>query len=269
MKKFLLMALALTGFLFITTACSEDDHSSDLPVYDADDFGNRISEPEWAKAVTWYDNTTLVNAYDALKTEDLTLKNTGYYEYKLGMNYSTGQEQDYWYKYTKSGSSIYVSEGKFYTTSFNAKLADLSWSEEIMGLYNTVWNIYTTRTKLSYVFLVAEEGSFGDRGAISLSGTDHQVVDLSVNDENKASSILMTDGENMWSEYSVLGAFNGISESTIKVYVTDVRQTVLDNLDLIQAWNAVTDKMATGPQYVYNSATKEEINLDDIRAALK
>lgn len=269
MKKILFMALALTGILSLTTACSEDDHSSDLPIYDANDFESRVKQPTWTEAITWYDNADLDALYNSFKTADMTLKNVGYYEYKLGMNYSTGKEENYWYYYTRSGSSVYVVDGKFYQTNFDDKLAGLSWSENARTLYNYVWARYLTRSRLKYTFLVQAQGSFGDKGSISIDGTNYQAVDLTASYTNAdgvkvPAYMVLTDTETTWQRYEVAGPYteNADIMKTTVVEVTDVRQQVLDNLDLVQAF--FRSNLVYCPDY-----GEDDINIDDIRAALK
>ena len=237
------MALALTGLLSITTACSDDDYTSNLPIYDSGDFESRVAKPAWADGITWYDNADLDNLYNSFKSADLTFKNVGYYEYKEGMNYSTGKEEYYWYYYSASGSSIFLIDGKFYFTNFATKLANLSWSEQIQAAYNAVWSRYLTRSRLTYTFMVPAEGTFGTNGALSIDGENHQMVDLVAEFDNGDGTttpgyFVMTDTENKWLRYQINGPYTD-DESIMKtkvIIVQDVRQQVLDNLDLIEKY---------------------------------
>lgn len=268
MKKILFMALVLTGIMSLTTACSDDNYDSNLPIYDASDFESRVKQPAWSEAITWYDNADLNALYNSFKSADMTLQNVGYYEYKLGMNYSTGKEQDYWYYYSRSGSSIYVVDGKFYQTNFDDKLADLSWSENARTLYGYVWARYLTRSRLKYTFLVQAEGEFGDKGAINIDGTKYQAVDVtaaSVDADGNATPayLVLTDTENTWQRYKVAGPYTedeDIMKTTV-IEVTNVRQQVLDNLDLVQAF--FRSNLVYCPDY-----GEDDIDLDVIRAAL-
>lgn len=276
MKKILFMALALAGFLCLATACSDDDSNlSNLPAFDSGDFGNRVKQPEWATAVTWQNDADRKAAYDELISNDATLVFAGDYEYKDGMNYSTGKEQPYWYYYTGRGASIYLSDGKLYQTSFDQDLENLSWTPEVRALYDKAWAQYIRRTRYTYTFLVNADGGFSTDGTFTLDGQQHQVVnvipevkaDPEKEIERVPAKLVIAFGENVWNQYSVEGALNGIGTGSRDrlVYVQDVRQTVLDNLDIIQEWNRGNNIVVIAGA---TAADNTEVNLDDIRKGL-
>ncbi len=277
MKKILFMALALAGFLCLATACSDDDSNlSNLPAFDSGDFGNRVKQPEWATAVTWQNDAACKATYEDFIANDSTLVFAGNYEYKDGMNYSTGKEQPYWYYYTGSGASIYLSEGNIYQTSFNQDLDNLSWTPEVRTLYNRVWNeYYIRRSRLTYTFLVKAEGGFSADGTFTLDGQQHQVVNVIPKVEPdpekeikySPAKIVIAFGDNVWNQYTIAKNLNGIGTGSRDrlVYVQDVRQTVLDNLDIIQAYNRGNNLVTIAGA---TEADNVQIDLNDIRKGL-
>ena len=276
MKKILLMALALTGLLSMTTACSDDDSDlSNLPAFDSSDFDNRIQQPEWTKTVTWQDEAARKTTYDDFVAADGTLVFEGVYEYKEGMNYSTGQTETYWYYTPGKGTNIFLSEGNLYMTSFNKDLDNLKWSAEVRDKYDTVWNYYCRKSRLTYTFLVKVQGSFSANGMLSLDGAEHQVTNVVPEvKEDKANYIkaapakmVISFGDLQWNQYALRGPLYEISTGSRyrTVYVDDVRQTVLGNLTLIEEY------FETGSNIEIAGATEDQnftINLDEIRKAL-
>lgn len=275
MKKILLMALALTGMLFMTTACSEEDTTSDLPVYNANDAGTRVSEPAWVNEVTWTQNPELVETYNSLLGGDLTLIYTGNYEYKAGMNYATGMEQDYWYHIAGANTfkNIYIIEGKMYDGSFAGQLSSLKWSEAIQADYEKAWNRYTNRSRKVYQFMLRIDGSISQDGVITINDSQHKVVDVTAmvpaTDKDPAvpAHIIWTSGENLWEDYSIRDPFAGITitSRTEIVYYDSVLEGVLANIDIMQEYFKSNEVMIPGATADDNTY----INLDDIRAALK